>query len=106
MVGNEFVVRLFERMIWLPMIGPSTLTLFPNSTALVPIKPPCHRSPLSNWMLSPGLFCPPLPFATIMKRSALGSQPAKLHVLARTYAHIEPVMWNVPERYRDRKSVV
>jgi hypothetical protein len=36
MFGNAFVVRLFERMIWLPTIGPSTLTLLPNSTAFVP----------------------------------------------------------------------
>src|SRR5262245_59973415 len=36
MFGNALVVRLFERMIWLPTIGPSTFTLLPNSTAFVP----------------------------------------------------------------------
>jgi hypothetical protein len=29
MVGNELVVRLFERRIWLPTMGPSTLSLLP-----------------------------------------------------------------------------
>jgi len=35
MKGNAFVVRLLLRTIWLPTIGPSTLTLLPNSTAFV-----------------------------------------------------------------------
>ena len=32
------VVRLFASMIWLPTIGPSTLTLLPNSTAFVAVE--------------------------------------------------------------------
>ena len=54
---------------------------------------------MSIWMLSPGLFWPPLPFATTMNMSKFGFQLGKSQLEPETDAQSEPVAWNVPERY-------
>src|SRR5438876_463908 len=65
-----------------------------------PCGAPSDQQSMSNWLLSPGVPCPPFPFAPIVGSSVFGFQLAKSQAALENVAHSEPVERKVTDRYR------